>query len=255
MKCIVKILLLSLIAVPFSLLAQEEFADLSAKERISIAEEEKSKAKNDPVFQDLMKEGHQLFENKHYLKAIRKYEEAQDQRPFNVYPKVIIADIELSMKDTLEILRKEEKNNLPKEQPEKPEKELEKKKETKPDQAETEEERLKRLEEWERKERERLQAEREKRKKEKERETSVTNVSGDVKELSLEDFKKDLAKEYPSGLTETIKEEGNKTIITRVIVSEGKGNEYKKVVHNWGGIFYFKNGKAVPERVWKQETE
>ncbi len=255
MKCIARVLLLSFVALPFIVLGQEEFADLSAKERISIAEEEKVKAKNDPIFQDLMREGHQLFENKHYLKAIRKYEEAQTQRPYNVYPKVIIADIELSMKDTLEILRKAEMNNLPKEQPTQPEKKLEKKKDPKPEQTETEQERLKRQEEWERKERERVQAEREKRKKDQEKETSVTNVSGDVEELSLEDFKKDLARQYPSGLTETTTKEGNKTIITRVIVSGGKGNEYKKVIHNWGGVFYFKNGTAVPERVWKQETE
>lgn len=254
MKCIVRFMLFTVLSLPFSLSAQEEFADLSAKERISIAEEEKSKAKDDPVFQRLMQDGHELFENKHYLRAIRKYEEAQAQRPYNVYPKVIITDIELSMKDTLEILRKAERTQIPDPLP-KPEKKLEEQNEPEPDQTETEEQRLKRLEEWERKERERLQAEREKRKEEEAKETTVTEVSGDVEELSLEDFKKDLAKQYPSGLTETTTKEGNKTIITRVIVSEGKGNEYKKVVHNWGGVFYFKNGTAVPERVWKQETE
>jgi len=254
MKCIVRLLLLSTFVLPLSSEAQEEFADLSTKERINIAEKEKALAKEDPVFQNLMDKGHLLFENKHYLKAIRKYREAQEQRPYNVYPKVIIADIELSMKDTLEILRQAEKNNIPKPEP-KPKKKLEKEKKEQNIQPETEEERLKRLEEWERNERARLQAEREQKKKEAEQETRVTEVSGDVEELSLEDFKKDLAKQYPSGLTETKREEGNKTIITRVIVSEGKGNEYKKVIHNWGGIFYFKNGTAVPERVWKQETE
>ena len=255
MKCIVRFLLLTLITLPLASVGQEEFAELSTKERISIAEEEKAQAKNDEVFQRLMNEGHVLFENKHYLKAIRKYEKAQNQRPYNVYPKVIITDIELSMKDTLEILRQAEKNIIP--EPErKPEaKELEKEKDSKQDQTETEEERLKRLEEWERQERERLKAEREKREQEEKEETKVTAVSGDVEELSLEDFKKDLAEKYPSGLTETTTEEGNKTIITRVVVSEGKGNEYKKVIHNWGGVFYFKNGTAVPERVWKQETE
>lgn len=254
MKCIVRILLWSLPFLSLCASAQEEFADLSAKERISIAEEEKAEAKNDPVFQNLMQEGHHLFKNKHFLKAIRKYEEAQAQRPYNVYPKVIIADIELSMKDTLEILRAAEKNNNTNQEAQ-PEKKVEKQKDIKPEKAETEEERLKRLEEWERKERLRLQAEREKKKKEQQKQTSVTEVTGDVKELSIEDFKKDLAKKYPSGITETTTKEGNKTIVTRIIVSNGKGNEYKKVTHDWGGIFYFKNGTAVPERVWKQETE
>jgi len=255
MKCIVKFVILALLTFPIACIGQEEFVDLSTKERISIAEEEKSQAKNDAVFQNLMNEGHVLFENKHYLKAIRKYEEAQAKRPYNVYPKVIITDIELSMKDTLEILREAEKNNTP--QPDiKPErKKLEKEKEKEEKDIETEAERLKRIEEWERKERERLKAEREAQKKEAKKETKVKTVSGDVQELSIEDFQKDLANKHPSGLTETTSKEGNKTIIKRIIVSGGKGNEYKKVIHDWGGIFYFKNGTAVPERVWKQETE
>lgn len=252
MKCIVSYLILAVIITPLALNGQDRFADLSAKERISIAEEEKTKAKNDLEFQKLMDEGHELFEHKHYLKAIHKYEEAQQQRPYNVYPKVIIADIELSMKDTLEVLRKAEKQELNKP---KPKKELKNKQEPQEEQLETEAERLKKQELWEQKERKKLQAEREQIKDKEKEDTSVGTMDGDVQKLSLEDFKKDLAEKYPTGLTETTTKEGNKTIITRIIVSDGKGNEYKKVIHNWGGIFYFKNGDAVPERVWKQETE
>lgn len=250
MKCTVIWVLWLALFLSNSVVAQDEFANLSAKERIKIAEEENENARADAEFLNLMQMGHEMFKQKHYLKAIRKYEEAQVKRPYNVYPKVIIADIELSMKDTLEVLRAAEKQELrTKKDQVKPKRE-----DSPENNPQSESDRLKKQEDWEKKERDRLKAERELKENQK-REPKMTAPAGDVKELTLDDFQKDLAKQYPSGITELISKEGNKTITTRVLVSGEKGDEYKKVVHNWGGIFYFKNGIAVPERVWKQETE
>lgn len=237
-----------LMSVNTSLIAQPEFSKLSAKERIAIAEKEEVQAATDAGFQNDMQTGHDLFKEKHYLKAIRAYELAQERRPYNVYPKVKISDIELSMKDTLAILRAEEKRELA----EKP-KQKEPAKQVKPEPIqETEEERLKKLDNWEKNEREKRSRERERSEKEPD---NIPQSSGDVPKISMEDFQKELAEKYPSGTTEETSVEGNKTIVKRVIVREGKGNEYKKVTHNWGGVFYFKNGDAVTERVWKAETE
>jgi hypothetical protein len=73
--------------------------------------------------------------------------------------------------------------------------------------------------------------------------------------ISKDEFREELGEQYPSGITEVITSEGNKTITTRIKVENGKGDEYKRVVHGWGGVFYFKNGDAVTERCWIQETE
>ncbi len=227
---------------------QEDFSELPAKERIAIAKSEEVDAKRDAVFQQKMQEGHELFKGKHYLKAIHKYEEAQAQRPYNVYPKVIIADIELSMKDTLEILRAEER--IQKEAP-KPKVETPEKPETKPDSTTTED-RMRRLDEWEASERKRREAQRE---AEEKKEPAPQTITGDVEQMTLADYQKELANTFPEGVSETVEKEGNRTTTTRVVVKDGSGNEYKKVVHEWGGVFYFKNGEAVTERTWKSETE
>jgi tetratricopeptide (TPR) repeat protein len=234
-----------------SLLAQEEFEKLSAKERIDIADRERLESKNDVAFQQLMNEGHELFEEKHYLKAIRAYEKAARQRPYNVYPKVIIADIELSMKDTLATLRAVEKEEKQKKKERNLDlKEKEKKENPEPDKPENT---VERLDEWEEMERKKREAAREAQKA-REKEPQPRVMEGDVERMSVEDFRKELGEQYPSGITETVREEGNKVITTRIVVRNGKGDEYKKVEHNWGGIFYFKNGDAVTERVWKKET-
>lgn len=240
-----------------ALFGQDKFAELSTKERISIAENEEKEATNDDKFQTLMQDGHLFFKDRHYLKAIHSYETAQERRPYNVYPKVIIADIELSMKDTLQTLRAAEKAETQKEKLNKPEKPDEVKNEQKPEdpKPESEKERREKQEKWENQERAKLERQRELEKQRENEKPAETQMAGDVEILTTEDLKKDLGKKYPDGITEETTTEGNKTIIKRVVVSNNLGNEYKKVVHGWGGIFYFKNGEAVTERVWTQETE
>lgn len=247
-------LLLSFISVAFVFgiaNAQNDLDEMSTKERIRIAETEKIEAATDAQFQQYMSTGHDLFSEKHYLKAIRSYEKAAEARPYNVYPKVKIADIELSMKDTLEVLRAAEKEEIKREKP----------KPQKPETAEADEklpetpkETMNRLDNWEKKERQKLESQRENKKKEKEQTQPTQPVSGDVQTMSIEDYRIELAETFPSGITESETEQGNKVITTRVVVHDGKGDEYKKVVHNWGGVFYFKNGDAVTERVWNLET-
>ena len=252
------LILIFFVSTSSSAYGQDEFSQLSSKKRISIAENEEKDAVKDAEFQSLMQTGHEFFKGKHYLKAIHSYENAQEKRPYNVYPKVIISDIELSMKDTLATLRaaeKVEEQNQKLKKAEKPEK-IEEPKEDKPEtQVESEKERQKKQQEWERKEREKLERERELNKEKEEAKPAEVKMAGDVAVLSTEDFRKELGEKFPNGTTEEMYTEGNKTITKRIVVLDNIGNEYKKVVHNWGGVFFFKNGEAVTERVWIQETE
>jgi hypothetical protein len=71
----------------------------------------------------------------------------------------------------------------------------------------------------------------------------------------LAEVQEELAAAYPDGVTEEVFTEGNRTITKRVVVKNGSGDEYRKVKHGWGGVFYFKNGTSITERVWKAETE
>jgi hypothetical protein len=245
------ILILSSIFVFGIANAQEDLKNLSGKERIRIAENEKIEAATDVEFQQYMSTGHDMFSDRHYLKAIRSYEKAAEVRPYNVYPKVKITDIELSMKDTLEILRAAEKEDIKQEKPKPKEPEVAEAEQKLP---ETQKETIARLDKWEEKERQKMEAQREKEKAKTEQPQPNKTESGDVQAMSIEDYREELAEIFPSGITETVSEEGNKVITKRVVVHEGKGDEYKKVVHNWGGVFFFKNGDAVTERVWNLET-
>lgn len=52
---------------------------------------------------------------------------------------------------------------------------------------------------------------------------------------------KEIAKEYPEGVTEEVYMKGNKEITERAVVRDGRGDIFWKVTHPWGGIYYFKN--------------
>ena len=56
---------------------------------------------------------------------------------------------------------------------------------------------------------------------------------------------KEIAKEYPVGVTEEVYMKGKKEITERVVVKDGKGDIYWKVKHPWGGVYYFKNS-SIP---------
>jgi hypothetical protein len=72
----------------------QDFARLSAKERTRIAAKEQDEALKDAEFQRLMAEGERLFQLKRYDDALSEYKLARARRPYNVYPKVKIQDLE-----------------------------------------------------------------------------------------------------------------------------------------------------------------
>jgi len=237
--------------------AQNDFKKLSAQERSAIAEREMLEAARDFDFLRLMDEGYALFVQKHYLKAIRKYEVARDLRPYNVYPKVIITDIELSMKDTLQMLREKETEAERtadrferKPPPELPNREKEMK-----EFDEREKERLKNVDKWEQNQRRQVADQVALKKDEDDKKLTLQPLTGqDVPVASIEDLQKELGKLYSEGITQRSYDEGNRKITEHIVVKNGLGNEYKRVEHAWGGKFYFKNGSSISERVWQEET-
>ncbi len=65
----------------------------------------------------------------------------------------------------------------------------------------------------------------------------------------------ELAKTYPPGITQELKTGVRKSIVRRIIVVENLGYEYLRVEHEWGGVYYFKDGVAINKQLWEQETK
>ena len=60
---------------------------------------------------------------------------------------------------------------------------------------------------------------------------------------------------YPPGVTEEVIEGNGVTIIQRVVV---KGNDvwvFQKKIFSWGGIAYFRDGTAIIELTYENETK
>lgn len=71
-----------------------DFGKLSARERARVAREEQENAARDAVYQAVMKAAEELFRRQEFDSALARYSEARLLRPYNVYPKVKIQDLQ-----------------------------------------------------------------------------------------------------------------------------------------------------------------
>lgn len=71
-----------------------DFQKLNAKERARIAKEEQEAAQNDVAYQTVMVEAELHFRELRFEESMAKFKEARVLRPYNVYPKVKIKDLE-----------------------------------------------------------------------------------------------------------------------------------------------------------------
>jgi hypothetical protein len=56
------------------------------------------------------------------------------------------------------------------------------------------------------------------------------------------------------GINKEVYREAHAVITKFTVVRRGKTDVYKKVYHQWGYVFYFKNGSAITKRMWADET-
>ena len=75
-------------------------------------------------------------------------------------------------------------------------------------------------------------------------------MSADERERMLSE----LALEYPEGLTEEKFMDGQKKIVRRIVVFEGRADVYKMVIQPWGAKYYFKNHVSIPKHQFDRET-
>jgi len=92
-------LMIFMLGLAMPVFAQEEglardFEKLSAKERARIAKEEQEAARVDVAFQAAMTQAEDLFRQVKYEESMTKFKEARSMRPYNVYPKVKIQDLQ-----------------------------------------------------------------------------------------------------------------------------------------------------------------
>lgn len=88
--------------------AQNSFSNLSPKQKIKLAKKEQKAAKKDKEYIQLMDEALILFQDQHFLDAKSKYESASKRRPDNVYPLVMLDDIEIAINAQKEEIKQEE---------------------------------------------------------------------------------------------------------------------------------------------------
>ena len=218
--------------------AQKDFSKLSPRQKIKLGKKEQKAAKNDPEYLRLMDEGLAFFQLKEYEKAMTKYVAAHNRRPENVYPVVMIEDVEIAKELISSATKAEtdvvlENNDLSAKIPDykSPETNIEPKEDEKKESPVITEvktptpivistpEKL---------------------------EKQTTKVSEPIKTEEEEE------KKYKNDgiFRETLKE-GSATIYQVTVVKNGNATVIRQVVHTWGGVFYFKDKDAIT----KQEYE
>jgi len=247
---IISTLLFLFIFVHTSVLAQKDWSNLSPNQKIKLAKKEQKAAKKDPEYLKLMDEALVLFQEGKFEEAKRKYTEAHNRRPDNVYPMVMLDDIEVAM-------------NLPQE-------------ETKEEVVEEEiiqeisekEIAIESLEEEILQEENNIEvqidemAEEEKLEEESiEKEDTQIVVPVEPEVVINREIKANTEKTviiHPpkiyenDGVYREKLKEGNADVEQITIVEKGQATVYRKVTHAWGAVYYFENGDAIFKSEWEK---
>ncbi|MCX7955094.1 MAG: hypothetical protein N3A01_07890, partial [Bacteroidales bacterium] len=72
---------------------------------------------------------------------------------------------------------------------------------------------------------------------------------------NVQKYLSELARTYPEGITEENYEDNTKKIKRIIVNKNGVANEYREVIHSWGGVYYFKNGQSISKSLFSIETK
>lgn len=266
-----------------------------------MAEKEEIASEQDQEFQRLMSQGMEHFEDGEFEAALHSFEQAGQRRPLNVYPPVMVADVQLSMEleaEAAEQVQPELTSEPEPEQSQAPEMtadervalmyEAEMRKvrgdmpppppKVKPEAEEPlpvkdkegiiidpideiDTEALEVAEEAKMVIEEKVATvieETEKTSKAVEKDLTKSEERAPVGPIKIESQpKEEVAKEsrevLKDGMTERSFQEGNKQVRECAVTKDGKTITYREVKHNWGGVFYFKDGESISKREWDEE--
>jgi hypothetical protein len=76
-----------------------------------------------------------------------------------------------------------------------------------------------------------------------------------VANKAMDDFRNDLAKKYPQGITEESATEGNLKVIRRIVVNGTDAHLYLKKTTSFGAVYYFKDDVSITEKEFVNNTE
>lgn len=231
---IVGFLLLGLpaIAQPPNESLTEDFPGLTAKERSRIAKKESEEAKVDAEYQAVMNEAERLFQEQHFEEALAAFRKARALRPYNVYPKVKIKDLE-AMLGKSPVAAVPTLDPDPGTQPVSSE----------PEAAEPQAEEPPVVQ--------RVQQERTAPTEKAivvPRTSRIGSTAPTVPKRQVESG----TAPAPDGVTELRYKEANAFVIERRVVEERRPVVYKRVQHACGQVYYFKDSTGIGERVWKE---
>ena len=235
----------------------QEFPELSAKERSRIAEREAAEAPRDEAFQAVMRTAEELFRSGRYEESLDRYLEARRMRPYNVFPKVKIQDLQA-------LLAKQAEEQGPAEVPtgalapapgvvvpaegtetlepgavvpvavtETPEPPIERAAEVTvvPSTASSPPEEAKLA-------------------KEPSPEVPMPKVVAPVTGTPGPD--KEIGATPAEGTEERRYREGRAEVLERRVTLGGQTTVYRMVRHPWGAVFHFKDGEAISATAWDQ---
>jgi len=202
-----------------------DFSTLSAKERSRIAKAEEDGASKDAQYQATMARAEELFREQRFDEALEQFLAARDLRPYNVYPRVKIQDLQalIAKRDAANAAQQEVPGS-PVEQPTPQQESI------KPGPAPSPPDVAPR--------------------KPEERPSqhgTVPAVERTKPATSVSD-----TPSAPPADGERIYKEGRAVVVERSTKVEGKVAVFRKVTHPWGEVMYFKDGAAIPERVWTE---
>jgi hypothetical protein len=205
----------------------DAFQGMSAKERSKIAAKEVEEAASDQAYQQVMNEAEAHFQAGRYPDALASFKQARSLRPFNVYPKVKIQDLEALLAQAgaapppgNEVLAPASPLDAPAQVPP-----------GRPDTATPTQAPVVPVHAPVR----------------QDQGTGSAGSSAPVRAAPPAD---------PAWLVDGAEErrykEGNAFVIERRLMQEGAPVVYKRVQHPWGQVYYFKDGEPIDPRVWKE---